>query len=80
MVWKNWPSLKATTQERVCQLLALAWAGGSSSAVARSAASLVALQLPEGGWSQMPTMGADAYATGQALFALQVAGKMPVTL
>jgi ankyrin repeat protein len=77
--WLENASPKTTTQERVFHLLALAWAGASQSAVNRSAAALTAMQLPEGGWSQMPTMGADAYATGQALFALQIAGKMPVT-
>jgi hypothetical protein len=34
------------------------------------------MQQPDGGWSQLPTTGSDAYATGQVLFALSVAGKM----
>jgi len=70
---------RALTQDRAFHLLALAWAGGSAGAMNRSAATLAAAQLPEGGWSQMPTMGADAFATGQALFALHTAGKIPVT-
>src|SRR5262249_16612819 len=36
-------------------------------------------QRADGGWSQLPTMGSDAYATGQALYALNVAGKMLAT-
>jgi hypothetical protein len=36
----------------------------------------VTLQHDDGGWSQMPGMQTDAYATGQAMFALAIAGKM----
>ena len=35
---------------------------------------VLALQRPDGGWGQLPTMDSDAYATGQALFALAAAG------
>lgn len=31
-------------------------------------------QKPDGGWSQTPEMASDAYATGQALYALAEAG------
>jgi hypothetical protein len=37
------------------------------------------MQRPDGGWSQLPGTDSDAYATGQALYALHVAGKMPAT-
>ena len=36
------------------------------------------MQRPDGGWNQLPEMRSDAYATGQALYALNVAGKMAV--
>ena len=36
------------------------------------------MQQRDGGWSQLPGMQTDAYATGQALFALAIAGKMSV--
>ena len=29
---------------------------------------------PDGGWGQLPTMASDAYATGQALYALHAGG------
>src|SRR6185436_19548861 len=42
----------------------------------RAARELVGTQRPDGGWSQLPTMGSDAYATGEALYALKLAGKV----
>jgi hypothetical protein len=39
-----------------------------------SAAALLAEQRPDGGWAQLATLETDAYATGQALVALQAAG------
>ena len=66
-----------TTQDRAFHALALAWAGGDATAsAARSARALLATQRPDGGWSQLPAMATDAYATGQALFALATAAKM----
>ena len=55
------------------QLLGLAWAWDSGHDVRRSAAALLALQRPDGGWGQLPGLETDAYATGQALVALQAA-------
>jgi len=72
-------SAPETTQDRVFHLLAMSWSGAPHASIARAAAGLAAAQRPEGGWSQLPAMGADAYATGQALFALHAAGKMPVS-
>jgi ankyrin repeat protein len=67
------------TQDRAFHALALAWAGGHADSARRSAQTLVAMQRPDGGWSQLPGTDSDAYATGQALYALHVAGKMPAT-
>jgi hypothetical protein len=38
----------------------------------------VAEQRQDGGWSQIPTLGSDAYATGQVLVSLKEAG-IPVS-
>jgi hypothetical protein len=62
------------TQDHAFRLLGLVWAGASSREIARARAALVALQRPDGGWAQMPTLGSDAYATGQTLYALRAAG------
>ena len=67
-----------TTQDRAFHSLALEWANEADSA-RRSARNLVAMQRIDGGWSQMAGMESDAYATGQALFALYTAGRMPTS-
>lgn len=69
----------AGSQDQAFRLLGLAWAGASQVAIADAAKALSAGQRADGGWSQMASMGSDAYATGQALYALSVAGKMPAT-
>jgi len=65
-----------TTQERAFHLLGLRWSGASADAIARSAKALTAMQRADGGWGQHATMGTDAYATGQALYALRTAGNL----
>jgi len=57
-------------QELVFQLLGLQWSGSTEAIKKKVAVSLKAMQNPDGGWSQLPTMASDAYATGQALYAL----------
>jgi hypothetical protein len=39
----------------------------------------MALQRADGGWSQLPTLASDAYATGQALTALVESGATKTT-
>jgi ankyrin repeat protein/mono/diheme cytochrome c family protein len=72
-------SRPVTNQDHAFRLLGLAWGGGSSSVIAQEARALAALQRKDGGWSQLPAMGSDAYATGEALFALGAAGRMKVS-
>ena len=67
-----------TSQDRAFHLMALAWGNASPASIAASMKALAATQCADGGWSQMPTMGSDAYATGQALYALNAAGNMRV--
>ncbi|HYI92863.1 MAG TPA: ankyrin repeat domain-containing protein [Bryobacteraceae bacterium] len=71
-------AVPSTTQDRAFQVMGLAWANAKPASITSAAKALAAMQRPDGGWSQLPTMGSDAYATGQALYALASA-KMPVT-
>ena len=70
-----------TTDERVFQLLGLAWAGARSEneVIKKRVRELVAEQRSDGGWAQLSALASDAYATGQVLVALRQAGALPVT-
>jgi ankyrin repeat protein len=62
-----------TTEDTVFKILGLTWGKGSLEAIRKTAQDLLALQRPDGGWGQVPTLASDAYATGQALVALHEA-------
>lgn len=64
---------------RVYQILGLAWAGEPVRKLQPLAKVLVANQHDDGGWSQLPALKSDAYATGQALYALRVASGVPAS-
>jgi N-acyl-D-amino-acid deacylase len=68
-----------STEEQVMQLLGLSWAQSDRAVVERQARKLLARQQPGGGWSQLDTPEADAYATGQALVALYTSGVVQPT-
>jgi len=59
-----------TTEEQVYQLLGLAWAGVPAAELRSRAVKLIDRQRSDGGWSQLPGLNTDSYATGQAVFAL----------
>lgn len=63
----------ASTEDLTFKILGLIWGGGSPAAIRTAARELLALQGTDGGWSQLKTLAADAYATGQALVALREA-------
>jgi len=69
----------AGTQDQAFRLMGLAWSGASPASISAAAKELAANQRADGGWSQFATMASDAYATGEALYALNAAGNMPTT-
>jgi len=67
-----WAVTPKNNEGRVYQILGLAWAGEPPSKLQPLAKALLAAQRADGGWSQLPGTHSDAYATGQALYALRV--------
>ena len=65
-----------TTQDRGFQTMGLVWGDAGGDSIKRAARGLLALQKNDGGWSQLQTLESDAYATGQALYALNLAARM----
>ena len=70
-----------TTDERAFQLLGLVWGGikREDEKLRAAAKQLLGKQRADGGWSQLPTLESDAFATGQTLVALREAGAIAVT-
>jgi hypothetical protein len=67
----------ASTQDEAFTLLGLVWSRASASEISAQAKRLLMIQRQDGGWAQLPTMAPDAYATGQALYALHASGMSP---
>ncbi len=68
-----------TAEIAAARVLALQEAGASAGEVSGCARELVALQRPDGGWSQTPSTTSDAYVTGMAVYALHKAAGLPAT-
>jgi hypothetical protein len=68
--------MPAETEEVAMRLLAFGWAAAGSDRIQRTTNHLLALQRPDGGWGQMEARPSDAYATGQAMVALNQAGRV----
>jgi hypothetical protein len=65
-----------TGEELSMRLLGLSWGGAKGAGVREAAKQLAGTQRPDGGWAQLETLPSDAYATGQALYALHTAGHL----
>jgi ankyrin repeat protein len=68
-----------TSEDQAFRLLGLKWAGASLVERQKAIEELRAAQRPDGGWPQPGSPQSDAYGTGQALYALHIAGGLPVT-
>jgi ankyrin repeat protein len=77
----SWLSKAApeTTEDRTFQLLGLIWAGANKEKIRIAARELLAKQKPDGGWAQLASLQSDAYATGQALVALNDSGALSIS-
>jgi Squalene-hopene cyclase C-terminal domain len=64
---------------RTFRLLGLGWAEADKKVLKKAVDDLIENQRADGGWAQLPGLESDAYATGQALYALRVGGGMPPT-
>lgn len=66
-----------TTEDRVFHLFGLKWCDAEAASIDAAAGRLISTQRSDGGWSQLPEMASDAYATGQVLAALRQAAGTP---
>ncbi len=66
-------------EERVMQLLGLRWTDAAQAILRERGEQLLAHQQPDGGWAQRAGFASDAYATGEALYALHQAVGLPVS-
>ena len=78
---KNWLTDVHAEQneEKAFQLLGLHWCDADAAVMKPLAKKLLATQHADGGWSQIATLPSDAYATGQALYALNQSGQLATT-
>ena len=67
------------TEDYTYRLLGLLETGATPAEYAKAARELAMLQRADGGWGQLPHMPSDAYATGEALFALRESGAISLT-
>jgi ankyrin repeat protein len=67
-----------TNEDRIRRLLGLGWARQDKDATRKAVREVLALQRPDGGWSDFPSMESHAYTTGETLVALHTAG-VPVS-
>lgn len=65
----------ATNEDKTMRLLGLAWSNAPKADIENAADELLAAQRADGGWAQLDGLETDAYATGQAMVALQTVGK-----
>jgi ankyrin repeat protein len=63
-----------SAEERAMRLMGLVWTGAPRDRVAAAVKVIREQQEPSGGWSQFGRTSPDAYATGQSLYALHIAG------
>jgi Squalene-hopene cyclase C-terminal domain/Prenyltransferase and squalene oxidase repeat len=74
LAWLADAKLPDTYESKVLKLLLALRLGKARSDLQPQINELLALQQPNGGWRQLPEMKSDAFATGQTLYVLALAG------
>ena len=64
----------ASNEESTMRLLGLVWGKASRPVIDEAARELASAQWSDGGWTQLPGLPPDAYATGHSLVALRESG------
>ena len=78
---RQWPgpgAKPASTEDAAFRLMGLAWAGASTSEIDTARRDLLTMRNSSGAWSELAGYPAEAYSTGESLFALHEAG-VPLT-
>jgi ankyrin repeat protein len=75
LVWANTQASTAQPKDKANHVRETPAAAEMISVLQRGVRDLLAQQRDDGGWSQLATLGSDAYATGQSLMALREASK-----
>jgi hypothetical protein len=68
-----------TTDDYAMHLIGLYWTGASKAKLSLAAAVLKKQQNADGGWKQSGYLSSDAFATGEALWALKESGMLATT-
>jgi hypothetical protein len=74
LAWLADTKLPDTYESKVLRLLLAIRSGKTGSALQSGVDELLSLQQADGGWRQIPEMKSDAFATGQTLYLLALAG------
>ncbi|HXE54739.1 MAG TPA: prenyltransferase/squalene oxidase repeat-containing protein [Tepidisphaeraceae bacterium] len=74
IAWLEGPNLPDNQQMKALKLLVAIRAGRPREELQPAIDQLLALQRPDGGWNQTPAPMSDAFATGQTLYVLALAG------
>jgi hypothetical protein len=72
--WLAQTSPNDTTQADLLRLMRVVWSGAPADEIDAAVNHIISLQHEDGGWGQIPGASSDAYATGQALYFLSLAG------
>jgi hypothetical protein len=63
-----------STEDSSYRVMGLVWASASRAEIGAAADDLLSRQNADGGWAQTSSRKSDAYATGEAMYALKLAG------